>query len=133
MYISSHSTYEYDKEKFIEYPKNALDVFRLIRLLRFFYFKNMPYKPESHHRVCILNQIPDMYITSPLKFLEEIFVLFVKNLLNHGWIKVYKILLSCQKSIYGTKIVKKWSKCITEENIWNIFWVMLILQEFVLS
>ena len=33
---------------------------------------------EIHHMVFILNQIPHMYITSTLKFLEETLVSFLK-------------------------------------------------------
>ena len=47
------------------------------------YFKNMTDDQEINHRVCILNQIPDMYITPPFNFLAETFVsfprLFVKQ------------------------------------------------------
>ena len=42
------------------------------------YFKNIPDQPEGHHISFILHQIPDMYITSPLKFLAEPFVSFPK-------------------------------------------------------
>ena len=39
-------------------------------------FKNMTDIPNEHHNRFILNQIHDMYITSPLKFIDEIFELF---------------------------------------------------------
>ena len=37
------------------------------------YFKNITDKSNEHHNHFILNQIHDMYITSPLKFMDEIF------------------------------------------------------------
>ena len=40
------------------------------------YFKNMTDIPNEHHNHLILNQIPDIYITLPLKFMDEIFESF---------------------------------------------------------
>ena len=37
--------------------------------------KNMTDKPNEHHNSFIFNQIHYMYITSPLKFMDEIFEL----------------------------------------------------------
>ena len=37
----------------------------------YIYFKNKTYRPETHHRVCILNQVPYIYRTSPLNFQEK--------------------------------------------------------------
>ena len=39
------------------------------------YFKNMTDTPNEHNNNLILNNIPDMYTTSPLNITEEIFVL----------------------------------------------------------
>ena len=56
------------------------------------YFNNMTDKPESHNKVCILIQRPNMYTTSPLSITEETFLsfpkLFVKNCFNHGCIPI---------------------------------------------
>ena len=38
------------------------------------YFWKYRDQPESHHSIFVLNQVPDMYITSPLNFLAETFV-----------------------------------------------------------
>ena len=40
------------------------------------YFKNMTDIPNEHHNHFILNQIQDMSITSPLKFMDETFESF---------------------------------------------------------
>ena len=41
----------------------------------YIYFMNITDHPEIHHRVYILNQRHDMYITSPLKVFEEIYLI----------------------------------------------------------
>ena len=65
------------------------------------YFKDNEEVPKSHHRVFILNQGSDFYITPPLKLLEESLSslpkLFVKKLLNRGSIIISKLLLSYKK------------------------------------
>ena len=40
------------------------------------YFKNMTDIPDQNNNNFILNKIPDMYITSPSKFMNEIFESF---------------------------------------------------------
>ena len=37
------------------------------------YFNNMTDIPNKHHNHSILNHIQDVYIISPLKFMDEIF------------------------------------------------------------
>ena len=81
------------------------------------HFKNNKDQPRSHHIVCILNQVPDIYIISTLNFMEETLVsfpkLFVKICLNHGWMKISKLFLSYQTLVYGTNMKK---------NVTNVEW-----------
>ena len=79
LYIWSHSTNEYDKFKFIEYPKiRCIGGIPDYTLGDYVHFRNMTYHPEIHHRVFILNRIPAMYITPPLIFMTERFVSFTR-------------------------------------------------------
>ena len=69
-------------------------------------------KPEINHKVCILNQIPGMYITSPVNFLTKSFVsftkLFVKKIFE-PWINAdKKLFLNYEQLLYGTNLAKKW-------------------------
>ena len=97
------------------------------------YFNNITDKTKSRVGF-ILNQRHDMYITSPLKIMEENLYHFqnylLKQILNHWVMTISKLLLSYQKSMYGTNIVNKWIKFILEERMRKIFWVMLIFQDF---
>ena len=76
--------------------------------------------------VCILNQVPDMYITSPLDFWAEIFVsfptLFFTKILE-PWIDInIQIVDQLLKIDLCNKHIQKLYKCIMEsEYLKNIF------------
>ena len=71
------------------------------------YSKNMADIPNEHHNHCILNQIHYVYITSPLKFMDEIFEslpnLFVYQMIKK-WMNAHMIfLISYKNAMYGAK------------------------------
>ena len=100
-------------------------------------FKIMTEIPNEHHNRFIFNQINDMYITSLVKFMNEIFEsfpnLFFDQMLKKWMISISKSGISYQKSLYGTNRINKLNKCILQENNWWIFWVMLVLQNSAMS
>ena len=74
-------------------------------------FNNNVERPKSCHKVFILNQESDFYITSPLKIMVEKWYhlqnCLLKTFLNRVLSIIYKLFLSYQKFVYATKIVKK--------------------------
>ena len=58
----------------------------------YFYFKKIIDTPNEHHNHLILNKIPDFYITSLLKLMDDIFEslpkLFVDIMQNNGRISM---------------------------------------------
>ena len=62
--------------------KSIVDVWQLIPLV----IKNMTHTLNEHYNRFIMNHIHDMYITSPLNFMDEIFKslpkIFVDKILN---------------------------------------------------
>ena len=72
-------------------------------------FKNTADTKNEYHNHFILNQIPDFYIMSLFKVMDDIFELLTKLLvdkiikrINH----MSKLWIIYQKSMYGTKIIK---------------------------
>ena len=58
--------------------KIVLGVRKLIHMVIIFIIKNMTYMPNKHHIGFILNKIHNMYITSRLNIIVEMFELFPK-------------------------------------------------------
>ena len=85
----------------------------------------------------LLNNIQDMYITSSFKFMEKYLnccqTCSLIKCFKNGWTPIYKLCISDQNTMYVTKRINKWNKCIIQEIKWWIFWVMLILQNCAMS
>ena len=100
-------------------------------------FINMTDIPNEHHNIFVFNQIHEIYITSQLKFMDEIFEsfpnLFLTKSLKNWWMPISKLGISYKKSMYGTKKINKKNKCILQENNWWIFWVILDFQNSAMS
>ena len=77
------------------------------------YFKNMTDTPNKNHHNFILNQIPDFHITSPFKLMDDIVEsitkLFVDKMKKMNEITCPIVLISYQKSMYGTKRTRNWN------------------------
>ena len=86
----------------------------------YIYFENMIDTPNEDHNKLVLNQIPDFLITSPSKLMDETFEslpkLFVDRMQKkNDEFAISKLRISYQNSMYGTKRIDKWNKCITKE------------------
>ena len=79
------------------------------------YFRNRTGIPNEHHNNFILNQIHDMYIISPLKFMDEIF----ESLPNLSVDKMIKI-DECPNKKYGSVIKSKFREQRESSNRKNV-------------
>ena len=69
--------------------------------------------PNEHHNIFILNQIHDMYMTSSLKFMDEIF-----RLLSDLFVyQMLKNMYECPYPNCGSVIKSLRNKCIIQESI----------------
>ena len=73
------------------------------------YFKNMDDILNEHHHHFILNNIQDMYITSPLKFIDEIFELF-PNLFVDEILKIDECRYPNCGSVIKSKCMEKYNQ-----------------------
>ena len=83
-----HSTDISDTEEYMNFSKECcIGCITAYTYGDYVYFKNMTYITNENHNNSILNQIHDMYITSPLKFMDKIFELltnlFVDKMLKN--------------------------------------------------
>ena len=75
LYIWLHSTDESNKEEYIEFSnKLCIGCMAVYTYDKYVYFNNMTDKPKKYDIGFKLNQSHDMYITSTLKIMEEIFL-----------------------------------------------------------
>ena len=75
--IWSYSTYEYDTEEYMEISKKCcIGCMPDYTYGDCVYFNKNIDTPNEHHNHFIVNQIPDFYITSPPKLIDDTFTSF---------------------------------------------------------